>query len=67
MEKGTVKWFNNERGYGFITKDSGGEIFVHYKGIMGDHYKTLLEGQRVEFSETSSPKGKHAINVKVML
>lgn len=61
--KGTVKWFNSEKGYGFITTEEGKDVFVHYSGISGDGYKTLDEGQNVEFEITQGPKGDQAINV----
>lgn len=61
--KGTVKWFNSEKGYGFITTEEGKDVFVHYSGITGDGYKTLDEGQNVEFEITQGPKGDQAINV----
>ena len=51
MVQGTVKWFNGQKGYGFITKDDGQDVFVHYSNIQGDGYKTLEEGQNVEFDE----------------
>lgn len=61
--KGTVKWFNSEKGYGFITTEEGKDVFVHYSGITGDGYKALDEGQNVEFEITQGPKGDQAINV----
>ena len=63
MVKGTVKWFNNQKGYGFITPESGKDVFVHYSAIQGDGYKTLEEGQAVEFEITKGPKGEQATNV----
>lgn len=63
MPQGTVKWFSNQKGYGFITQDDGKDIFVHYSAIGGDGFKTLEEGQRVEFEITKGPKGEHAANV----
>lgn len=64
MARGKVKWFNNQKGYGFITRDDGKDIFVHYSAITGDGYKTLNEGQEVEFEVTQGPKGEQATNVK---
>jgi cold shock protein len=66
MEKGTVKWFNENKGYGFIQKESGGDIFVHYSGIENDGFKTLTEGAQVEFEVENSDKGPRAISVKVI-
>ena len=63
MQKGTVKWFNGSKGYGFITTDEGNDIFVHYNSINGDGYKTLDEGESVEFEVEDSPKGQKATNV----
>ncbi len=63
MEKGTVKWFNNSKGYGFIARDSGGDVFVHHTAITGDGFKTLEEGQKVQFDVTRGPKGEQASNV----
>ena len=62
-EIGTVKWFNAAKGYGFIMRDSGEDIFVHYSAIESDGYKTLNEGQRVEFTVVQGPKGLAASNV----
>lgn len=64
MAEGTVKWFSNEKGYGFITLDDGDDIFVHYTEIAGDGYKSLNDGQRVEFEVIDSPKGKQASKVR---
>ena len=64
MAKGKVKWFNNQKGYGFIAADDGADVFVHYSAIQIDGYKTLTEGQAVEFDVTEGPKGKQAANVK---
>ncbi len=63
MKKGTVKWFNNQKGYGFITDENGSEVFVHYSGLNMDGYKTLDEGQAVEFEVVEGPKGPQAVNV----
>ena len=66
MFKGTVKWFNAEKGFGFITKDEGGEdVFVHFTGISRDGYKTLTDGQRVTFEITEGNRGPQAVNVNV--
>ncbi len=62
-ENGTVKSFNNIRGYGFITQDGGEDIFVHYRNIRGDGYRSLSEGQKVEFSLQNTAKGLHACDV----
>lgn len=64
MAKGTVKWFSNQKGYGFITTEDGKDVFVHHTSILGDGYKTLKEGQSVEFEVGQGPKGEHATNVK---
>lgn len=66
MMIGRVKWFNNEKGYGFIDYITGEDIFVHYSAIKQDGYKTLSEGQRVEFDLIETPKGLQAINVVAM-
>jgi len=63
MAKGTVKWFNNQKGYGFITPESGSDVFVHHSAIQGDGYKSLDEGQAVEFDIEQGTKGEHAVNV----
>ena len=63
MNKGTVKWFNNQKGYGFISDENGSDVFVHYSGLNMDGYKSLEEGQAVEFEITDSPKGPQATNV----
>ncbi len=62
-EKGKVKWFNNTKGYGFIERENGEDVFVHYSAIGGDGYKTLEEGSSVEFEVTQGKKGLQAINV----
>ena len=64
METGTVKWFNGSKGYGFISRENGDDVFVHFKAIEGDGYKSLDEGEQVEFEIGESPKGPQAINVK---
>ena len=63
MENGTVKWFNETKGYGFITKADGGDVFVHYSEIQTNGFKTLAEGQAVNFEVTDGPKGPKAVNV----
>ena len=63
MAQGTVKWFNDQKGYGFITPESGSDVFVHHSAIKGDGFKTLGEGQKVEFDITEGPKGQQATNV----
>lgn len=66
MNKGTVKWFNNQKGYGFISDENGKDIFVHYSGLDMDGYKTLNEGQAVEFEIADGAKGPQATNVKLV-
>jgi cold shock protein len=61
--QGTVKWFNNSKGYGFIGRDDGPDVFVHYSAITGDGYRTLQEGDQVEFEVVQGPKGPQAANV----
>ena len=63
MEKGTVKWFNNAKGYGFIARDSGGDVFVHESAIQSSGFRSLQEGQRVQFNVTKGSKGLQAENV----
>ena len=63
MARGKVKWFSNEKGYGFITPENGKDVFVHHTAIQGDGYKTLAEGQEVEFEITKGPKGDQATSV----
>ena len=62
-ETGTVKWFSNAKGYGFISREGGDDVFVHHTGITGEGFKTLEENERVEFTVEDSPKGPHATNV----
>ena len=64
MAKGTVKWFNDQKGYGFIAVEGGKDVFVHHSAILGDGFKTLKEGESVEFEITKGPKGEQATNVK---
>ena len=63
MSKGTVKWFNNQKGYGFISDDAGNDVFVHYTGLNMEGYKTLEEGQAVEYEVADGEKGPQAVNV----
>ncbi len=63
MERGTVKWFNNQKGFGFITSESNVDVFVHHSSIQGEGYKSLDEGQTVEFEIQQGPKGPQAVNV----
>lgn len=65
-EQGTVKWFNGSKGYGFIERDSGEDVFVHYSAIIGDGFRNLEEGQRVEFSVTQGEKGPQAQDVTML-
>jgi CspA family cold shock protein len=62
-ETGTVKWFNGQKGYGFITRDGGGDVFVHYSAIQAQGFRNLEEGDRVEFSVEQGQKGPAAVNV----
>jgi CspA family cold shock protein len=64
LPEGTVKWFSNEKGYGFIARSGGDDVFVHFSAIQIDGYKTLAEGQAVEFEITDGPKGPQASNVR---
>jgi len=66
MEKGTVKWFNGAKGYGFISRNGGEDVFVHYKSISGGGFKSLNEGDKVEFEVEQGPKGLQATNVSVV-
>jgi len=63
MQKGTVKWFNETKGYGFITQEDGMDVFVHYSEIQSNSFKTLAEGQAVTFEVSDGPKGPKAVNV----
>ncbi|MFQ5465394.1 MAG: cold-shock protein [Thermodesulfobacteriota bacterium] len=63
MARGTVKWFNDTKGFGFIQQEDGEDVFVHYTAITGEGFKTLKEGQEVEFEITEGPKGPQAANV----
>ncbi|GAB6091830.1 cold-shock protein [Furfurilactobacillus curtus] len=63
MEQGTVKWFNGDKGFGFITRESGDDVFVHFSAIQGDGFKTLDEGQHVTFDVEDSDRGPQATNV----
>jgi CspA family cold shock protein len=64
--RGTVKWFNNSKGYGFIGREDGPDVFVHYSAINGDGYRTLQEGEEVEFEIAPGPKGQQAANVQTV-
>ena len=65
MTKGTVKWFNESKGYGFITCEDGTDVFVHYSNIQCEGFKTLMEDQEVEFDVVAGNKGNHADNVRI--
>jgi len=62
-EQGVVKWFNNEKGYGFVSRDSGGDVFVHQSAIQADGFRSLVEGDKIEFEVERGPKGLRAQNV----
>ena len=64
MANGTVKWFNDAKGYGFITKEDGGDVFVHFSDVQGEGFKSLAEGQSVSFDVENGPKGPQATNVR---
>jgi CspA family cold shock protein len=64
MPKGVIKWFNEKKGYGFISNEEGGDVFVHYTGIQGEGFRTLNEGDKVEFEIETSDKGPRAVSVK---
>jgi CspA family cold shock protein len=66
MATGTVKWFNSEKGFGFISREGGDDVFVHFSAIQGDGYKSLDEGQKVEFDVGPGKKGEEARNVRVI-
>ncbi|WP_145392591.1 cold-shock protein [Staphylococcus epidermidis] len=66
MNNGTVKWFNADKGFGFIERDNGNDVFVHYSGIVGEGYKTLEEGQNVDFDIVEGQRGEQATNVVAM-
>ncbi|MGH2589756.1 MAG: cold-shock protein [Actinomycetota bacterium] len=63
-EQGTVKWFSNEKGFGFISREGQDDVFVHFSAIAGEGYRSLTEGQAVEFDVVDGPKGKQAANVR---
>ena len=66
MEQGTVKWFNSSKGFGFISREEGEDVFVHFKSIVSDGFKSLSEGNKVEFDVEKTAKGLQATNVKVI-
>ena len=66
MTKGTVKWFNDKKGFGFLSREEGDDVFVHHTSILAEGFKTLREGQEVEFEVQDGPKGPQAVNVKAL-
>lgn len=66
MTKGTVKWFNDRKGFGFLSREEGDDVFVHHTSIQAEGFKTLREGQEVEFEVQDGPKGPQAVNVKAL-
>jgi CspA family cold shock protein len=64
MPTGTVKWFDSKKGFGFIVNDAGKDVFVHFTTIEGEGFRSLKDGEKVEFEETAGPKGLNAVNVK---
>ncbi|ONI91897.1 cold-shock protein [Actinosynnema sp. ALI-1.44] len=66
MTQGTVKWFNSEKGFGFLSREAGPDVFVHYSQIEGVGYRSLDDNQRVEFEVGQSPQGPHAISVRAV-
>ena len=66
MIKGTVKWFNERKGFGFLSQEDGEDVFVHYSSITGSGFKNLAEGQPVEFEVQKGPKGLQAVNVRAL-
>lgn len=64
MANGTVKWFNDSKGFGFISQDNGPDLFVHHTAILADGYRSLAEGERVSFDPSNGPRGPQAINVR---
>ncbi|MCB1156780.1 MAG: cold-shock protein [Leptospiraceae bacterium] len=66
MQQGIVKWFNESKGYGFIQKENGGDIFVHHSGILSDGFRTLREGAQVEFNIEDTQKGPRAVSVRTI-
>ena len=66
MAKGTVKWFNDKKGFGFLSREDGDDVFVHHTSIQAEGFKSLREGQEVEFEVQDGPKGPQAVNVKAL-